>query len=354
VASRLEQIDFLSPSLPLGSPSVVLATRSALLHLLRSRDLAALLSAGRPADRGPGCPLTTSDSIHEAFAFTDAFQHGQRLAAGVMHRASWESMWVSGTHTQQLRLEAGALPGASGWLQAVPCQPRFRFDGWCFRAALRMFLMLAPIPAVSPRCAGCGAAWDGECLHFWSCRSRCRLIPHDQLLDVLSQAASAVFRAGTVRVPDLPGQRGTREWESFSPEHRPDLVILHAARRGGHLIADVTVPSFTVPSARGPAATGARAFLRVMEERKVAQYGFISPEHLVVPLVISQFGSVGPQFSRFIDELHRVAGGREADPTWSASHFRASLLQSLSVSFWRSLSRHFADLVARPRSSART
>ena len=84
---------------------------------------------------------------------------------------------------------------------------------------------------------------------------------------------------------------------------------------------DVFCPSVTVPSHSAWVGRGADYFMAQAEEYKRRQYDSVSPDHIMFPLVVSQFGAFGPSLISFIRVLHTIAKGRVDEPSWGARHF---------------------------------
>ena len=83
------------------------------------------------------------------------------------------------------------------------------------------------------------------------------------------------------------------------------------------------------------------------QSHKIGLYGpHVPTQHSVAPLVMSQFGSFGPQFAGFLQLLHEHVNGVCEDPSWSVQHFQDMAFQSISVAFWRSLGQYFSDYVS--------
>jgi len=225
----------------------------------------------------------------------------QRDLAGPVHLAALERLRASLPDNADLaRLAACHGAGAGLWLFALPARgrPAGAISGRAIRMATRLWLGVPPVArtAVARRCA-CGAAVDAYGFHFLaacgalSCisnsmfrrntlvaRTADALRAHPQWRDVVVEASSALFSAGTVTlrpdVPAVPVQTGGVVWG--------DVASVFTDK----VIADVVArPSVAVPSVGREAC-------------KVRKYAprlpAADPPAVLTPLVWDVFGRVGP------------------------------------------------------------
>ena len=129
--------------------------------------------------------------------------------------------------------------------------------------------------------------------------------------------------------------------------HRPDGIVMYGAGGGGHSILDVYCPSVTVHSHAAWARGGADHFMQEAQQFKRKQYDGLSPDHVMYPLVVSQFGAFSPATVAFIRLMHVEARGRVDEPSWGARHFEQVAEQTLSVAYWRSVGEYFGEFISR-------
>jgi len=229
---------------------------------------------------------------------------------------------------------------AALWLSALPAPgvADVSIPGAAMRAAVRLWLVVAPRSTPpAPRCR-CGADVDSDGRHFLSAcpqqeLRRARL--HHQIVGLV---AAALRRA--------PGWEDVVVEAGLDDAHgvlRPDLRAKHGSS-GVVTWADVSV---AWPFAARLVAPVADAPLRVVagEAREAAESAKYSPSlpataipHDFRPLVWEAFGRVAPATDRWLTEAFR-------GPALAA--VRAGLLRDVSVAIWRSHARGVADGYAR-------
>ena len=186
-------------------------------------------------------------------------------------------------------MESGLTKGFSAWLTAVTLQRETTFDSPTFQTALSLSLLL-PITGThsSGKCAKCGTPWDPHCSHFHSCTHRNKHIPHNALRDTFVSIAKRAVPHSVVAT-DQPGLGHSRLWSAVSSK-RPDVLLLHQSHIGGHLLGDFYCPAF---SSHPTWCRSLEVFWEKAEAKKKAEYNVPLP-HQPLPLVVDQFGALGP------------------------------------------------------------
>eukprot|EP00899_Mesostigma_viride_P017494 jgi/Mesvir1/25746/Mv01927-RA.1 len=132
----------------------------------------------------------------------------------------------------------------------------------------------------------------------------------------------------------------------YSPNHRPDIVVLDFEGGGRHLLIDVSVARPLALSHVAGASLTAGYTADRAERAKLLAYGNVG-HHRVVPFVLEEFGAMGPLTSAFFKECCRLREDRldlegQRAP-WSARTWTSYWRQRLSVA----LTRAMADIMLR-------
>eukprot|EP00899_Mesostigma_viride_P013297 jgi/Mesvir1/21969/Mv26455-RA.1 len=135
---------------------------------------------------------------------------------------------------------------------------------------------------------------------------------HTVLLTVVLAMIRSVFPHAHIRSEDADGAA------FYSPNHRPDIVVLDFEGGGRHLLIDVSVARPLALSSHVAGASLTAGYTADRAERaKLLAYGVVG-HHRVVPFVLEEFGAMGPLTSAFFKE-HQVAGSGRTGWTWRAS-----------------------------------
>eukprot|EP00899_Mesostigma_viride_P022595 jgi/Mesvir1/351/Mv21743-RA.1 len=168
----------------------------------------------------------------------------------------------------------------------------------------------------------------------------------------------SVFPHANIRSEDADGAA------FYSPNHRPDIVVLDFEGGGRHLLIDVSVARpLALSHVAGASLTAGYTADRAerakldpglrrrytadrAERAKLLAYGDVG-HHRVVPFVLEEFGAMGPLTSAFFKECCRLQEDRldlegQRAP-WSARTWTSYWRQRLSVA----LTRAMADIMLR-------
>eukprot|EP00899_Mesostigma_viride_P001389 jgi/Mesvir1/11250/Mv01055-RA.1 len=163
---------------------------------------------------------------------------------------------------------------------------------------------------------------------------------HTVLLTVVLAMIRSVFPHANIRSEDADGAA------FYSPNHRPDIVVLDFEGGGRHLLIDVSVARPLALSHVAGASLTAGYTADWAERAKLLAYGDVG-HHRVVPFVLEEFGAMGPLTSAFFKECCRLREDRldlegQRAP-WSARTWTSYWRQRLSVA----LTRAMADIMLR-------
>eukprot|EP00899_Mesostigma_viride_P007428 jgi/Mesvir1/16687/Mv15084-RA.1 len=163
---------------------------------------------------------------------------------------------------------------------------------------------------------------------------------HTVLLTVVLAMIRSVFPHANIRSEDADGAA------FYSPNHRPDIVVLDFEGGGRHLLIDVSVARPLALSHVAGASLTAGYTADRAERAKLLAYGDVG-HHRVVPFVLEEFGAMGPLTSAFFKECCRLREDRldlegQRAP-WSARTWTSYWRQRLSVA----LTRAMADIMLR-------
>ena len=208
-------------------------------------------------------------------------------------------------------------------------------EGDAFVAAIALRLGLGQPSLVNVTRCGCGAIIQNTSgSHYTSCALRgWVMLEHDRVRDVLVDMLRTISPSALIRVPDRDPLNTW--WTRYSPDVRPDILVLDFYGRGQHLILDVSIdrhlsPSHVAGSSRTPLHTAA-----ARERSKLHIYRGVSEVHRVIPFIIESSGALGCMASAFLThcaKLRRGALAQEAEfATWSARTFSPFWRQRLSI-----------------------
>ena len=159
------------------------------------------------------------------------------------------------------------------------------------------------------------------------------VLEHDRIHDVLVDMLKMIFPTAFIRVPDR--DQSHEWWLQYSPDVRPDIVVLHFYGREKHAIIHVTVARHRSGSVVGAASRTPLHTASARERAKNRMYRNVPTQHTFVPFIVEGSGALGRDAASFIERcsvLHRGALVQERDrSTWSARTFSPFWQQRLSV-----------------------
>eukprot|EP00899_Mesostigma_viride_P025165 jgi/Mesvir1/5833/Mv00628-RA.1 len=264
-----------------------------------------------------GTPSVASVQSPAAFPARVIDKHQTETYAGILHTADWIALFAD--------------LNAQG--------PTTR---WPLRHQL--FAPQPLVPAGRP-CGSCGQPLDPTGTHYLACmggqqNQNWYLYLHTVLLTVVLAMIRSVFPHANIRSEDADGAA------FYSPNHRPDIVVLDFEGGGRHLLIDVSVARPLALSHVAGASLTAGYTADRAERAKLLAYGDVG-HHRVVPFVLEEFGAMGPLTSAFFKECCRLREDRldlegQRAP-WSARTWTSYWRQRLSVA----LTRAMADIMLR-------
>eukprot|EP00899_Mesostigma_viride_P024175 jgi/Mesvir1/4942/Mv04567-RA.1 len=154
----------------------------------------------------------------------------------------------------------------------------------------------------------------------------------------------SVFPHANIRSEDADGAA------FYSPNHRPDIVVLDFEGGGRHLLIDVSVARpLALSHVAGASLTAGYTADRAELAGQAPSWPTATSGtmHRVVPFVLEEFGAMGPLTSAFFKECCRLREDRldlegQRAP-WSARTWTSYWRQRLSVALTRSM----ADIMLR-------
>lgn len=128
----------------------------------------------------------------------------------------------------------------------------------------------------------------------------------------------------------------------YSPNHIPDLTLLHGAPDKSHVLIDVVGPSVVVRKHVDASSAIPLAAAGAAEGEKYAMFGDVGP-HQVLPFAVEDGGALGNEAKRLFHQCqaeccNELTGGDYESQTWSARGFSNFFFQALSVANYRGLS----------------
>ena len=242
----------------------------------------------------------------------------------------WGRAGMAACQGQRAALWFSALPAPGAGGRAIPSA--------AMRAAVRLWLGVAPRSASpAPRCR-CGAYVDADGRHF---HSACPL--QELRRERLHHHIVGLLAAALRRAPDWEDVVVEAGLDDAHSVLRPDLRANHGTS-GDVTWADASVAwpfaaRLVAPVAGAPSRVVAR---EAREAAKSAKYSPCLPAtataHVYTPLVWEAFGRVAPATERWLTEAFR-------GPALAA--VRAGHLRDVSIAIWRSHARGVADGYAR-------
>ena len=150
----------------------------------------------------------------------------------------------------------------------------------------------------------------------------------------------SVFPHAHIRSEDADGAT------FYSPNRRPDIVVLNFEGGGRHLLIDVSVARPLALTHVVGASLAAGHAADEAERDKLRRYGDVG-HHRVVPFVLEEFGAMGPLTASFFKECCRLREDRldlEGHRVpWSARTWTSYWRQRLSLAMTRAI----ADILLR-------
>lgn len=293
-----------------------------------------------------GTPSVASVQSPAAFPARVIDKH-QKTYAGILHTADWIALFADLNAQGRAWLFSLSLRSVgSAYLRALPMAPPFALAPSHYSVALRhqLFAPQPLVPAGRP-CGSCGQPLDPTGTHYLACmggqqNQNWYLYLHTVLLTVVLAMIRSVFPHANIRSEDADGAA------FYSPNHRPDIVVLDFEGGGRHLLIDVSVARPLALSHVAGASLTAGYTADRAERAKLLAYGDVG-HHRVVPFVLEEFGAMGPLTSAFFKECCRLREDRldlegQRAP-WSARTWTSYWRQRLSVA----LTRAMADIMLR-------
>ena len=275
-------------------------------------------------------PKGASPTVSLAFAgFVSSRERLQKEFSTIAHAADFARLYADApTNAAKARILSVSSQGAQAHWQAIPAFYQFVVPHDAGVAALSLQLGLPQPSLRGVRTCICGANIDPLGYHYLTCDHRGFTISrHHGLRDTVCEMLKTVYDPASVHKEPI-------HHHSYSPLHKPDVVVRNFDGRGNFLVVDTSVAFPCAPTYVDNAARTRLYAAKLHEAAKIGAYGNMGSNELV-PFAVETFGALGPAARALLSRCSRIRrnrlGPEAAESTWSARSFTSYWSQRLAV-----------------------
>ena len=290
----------------------------------------------------------SNPAIPEPSELSQRFPRAQKCFAAVVHSARWLDVFDQATPPHRALILSHSHQGANFAFTAVPSPHHGAMLPITYATAAQRLLRL-PLTATAPlhgRSCKCGARIDSHGDHLLSC-SRCLHLRTGPWHDAIQHVVTRIARFASFHV-SIDSRRHVAP--VYSPNHIPDLSLIHAAPNGGYILIDVTTSSVTTRTALPAAARIPGVTAEGAEATKRRVYGDVAPSK-VLPFAVEEGGALGKDARQFVQWCKKRVRDESpsfdlAEMNWSNRGFSNWAFQSVSLANTKGLGHYFTAACA--------